>query len=77
MTDMVKVFGCRPTQAVRLDSGRRTETAHVHGRIGDDGGQVEELPDAKVGELLEFLEPDPKPTPAPHLRRCCAAQILT
>jgi len=28
----------------------------VHGRIGDDGGQVEELPDAKVGELLEFLD---------------------
>lgn len=27
-----------------------------HGRIGDDGGQVEELPDAKVGELLEFLD---------------------
>ena len=26
---MVKVFGCRLTQAVRLDWGRRTETAHV------------------------------------------------
>jgi hypothetical protein len=26
------------------------------GRIGDDGGQVEELPDAKVGELLELLD---------------------
>lgn len=24
------------------------------GRIADDGGQVEELPDAKVGEFLEF-----------------------
>jgi hypothetical protein len=24
--DMVKVFGCRPSQVVRLGSGRRTET---------------------------------------------------
>src|SRR5882762_11910368 len=32
MTDMVKAFGCRPTQAVGRDSGRRTETAHVRTR---------------------------------------------
>ena len=27
-----------------------------HGRSDDDGGQVEELPDAKVGEFFRFLD---------------------
>ena len=31
---MVKVFGCRPSQVVRLGSGRRTETARVRTRGG-------------------------------------------
>ncbi len=38
-----------------LKSAAIAPTDDQHGRIDDDGGQVKELPDVKIGEFSKFL----------------------